>query len=199
MGSVECNKCGKSFGSDDALEQHMKDYDHSKLNECPTCGDTFASEVAYKDHRRTHMNPVRKQISRLSMTHVAVLGVAILLVGGFMYAGDFQTSPTGNAASGQSDDVNRTVRVSGGEYYFSPQTISVKKGETVKVIFTNTGRVPHNLRIPALNVGSARISPQQSDSFTFTAPESGSFPIETVCTLPGHAQRGMTGQLQHDS
>lgn len=199
MGSVECKKCGKSFGSEQALEQHKQDYDHSKLSECPNCGDTFASDAVYNDHRRSHMNPVRRELSKLSLTHAAVIGLVLLAAGGVFYAGDLDTGPTGNAAAQQSSDVNRTIQVSGGEYYFSPQTISVEKGEKIRVEFQNTGRATHNLRIPALNVGSATIGPQQADSFTFTAPKTGTFPIEFVCTLPGHARNGMTGQLQQES
>ncbi|MDY6778571.1 MAG: plastocyanin/azurin family copper-binding protein, partial [Candidatus Nanohaloarchaea archaeon] len=38
--------------------------------------------------------------------------------------------------------------------------------------------------------------PGQTSSFTFTAPESGTFPIQFECTLPGHAENGMTGTIQ---
>lgn len=92
--------------------------------------------------------------------------------------------------------MNQTIEVSGGEYFFSPGSITVRKGETVRVTFTNAGRIPHNLRIPGLNVGSSTIQGGQTDSFTFTAPETGTFPIDFECTLPGHARNGMTGILR---
>ncbi|MDY6778568.1 MAG: cupredoxin domain-containing protein [Candidatus Nanohaloarchaea archaeon] len=92
--------------------------------------------------------------------------------------------------------MNQTIEVSGGEYYFSPQTITVEKGERIRVQFTNQGQVSHNLRIPSLNIGSPAISPGRTDSFTFTAPKTGTFPIRFECTIPGHAERGMTGDVQ---
>ncbi|MDY6770679.1 MAG: thioredoxin domain-containing protein [Candidatus Nanohaloarchaea archaeon] len=104
---------------------------------------------------------------------------------------DGGTETTG--AGGAS--VDRRITVSGTEYSFSPSTITVEKGQTVKVTFTNTGSIPHNLRIPALGVGSSTIRAGGSDSFTFTAPRSGTFPIRFVCSLPGHSENGMRGRL----
>lgn len=196
MTNHACDKCGKTFGSGQALEQHMQDYDHSKVSTCSTCGETFTSDDAYSEHRRTHMNPVRRELSRLSVTHIAGIGLLAIVVAGVFYAGGLETGTTGEAAAGQQDTVNKTIEVSGGEYYFSPRTISVTEGERVKVTFTNTGRIQHNLRIPDLNVGSAVIGSRQKDSFTFTAPETGTFPINFACTLPGHAENGMVGQVQ---
>lgn len=98
-----------------------------------------------------------------------------------------------DTAGGQ--DVDKTIQVSGTEYSFSPSTITVKQGQTVKVEFTNTGQIPHDLRIPDLGTGTQTIRPGQTDSFTFTASKSGTFPIQFICSLPGHAQNGMTGKL----
>lgn len=106
------------------------------------------------------------------------------------------------SGSGQetSDDknVDKTVTVSGTEYSFSPSTITIQKGQTVKVEFSNTGQVPHNLKIPSLSVGTRTVQPQQTTSFTFTAPSSGTFPIQFECTLPGHAANGMTGSVTEE-
>ncbi|MDY6778702.1 MAG: thioredoxin domain-containing protein [Candidatus Nanohaloarchaea archaeon] len=100
----------------------------------------------------------------------------------------------GTGGSG-TQSVDRTITVSGTEYSFSPSTITVKKGQTIRIRFTNTGRIPHNLRIPSLGVGSQTIRAGRTDSFTFTAPESGTFPIRFECTLPGHSESGMKGTL----
>ncbi|MDY6761799.1 MAG: cupredoxin domain-containing protein [Candidatus Nanohaloarchaea archaeon] len=129
----------------------------------------------------------------------------VALLAGFFVGGgavgsfNMVTGPTGLAAadtSGSGDQGGKTVTVSGTEYSFSPSTITVEKGQEVTIEFTNTGQIPHNLKIPALNVGSDTIQAGQTDSFTFTAPESGTFPIDFECTLPGHASSGMTGTLQ---
>lgn len=101
MTQHECDKCGKSFGSDEALDQHMQDYDHSKLAECPDCGETFASDDAYRDHRATHRNTAQEIAISIKNTHIIIGGmVVLLLVGGFMM---FSGSPTAStAASGDT-------------------------------------------------------------------------------------------------
>ncbi|QKQ98372.1 thioredoxin domain-containing protein [Candidatus Nanohaloarchaea archaeon] len=106
-----------------------------------------------------------------------------------------QNSDSGTETTGRNEQVDKTIQVSGTEYSFSPSTIQVKKGQTVKVEFRNTGSIPHNLRIPSLGVGSRVIQAGQTDSFTFIAPKSGTFPISFECSLPGHAANGMTGKI----
>jgi protein-disulfide isomerase len=101
----------------------------------------------------------------------------------------------GTQESGGTQEPDKTIEVSGTEYSFSPSTITVQKDQTVRVEFTNTGQIPHNLRIPSLGVGSQVIQGSQTDSFTFTAPEEGTYPINTECTLPGHAENGMVGKV----
>lgn len=90
---------------------------------------------------------------------------------------------------------DKTIQVSGTEYSFSPSTIQVEKGQTVAIEFNNTGSIPHDLKIPSLEVGSKVIEAGQTDSFKFTAPKSGTFPISFECSLPGHAANGMEGQI----
>ncbi|MDY6778703.1 MAG: cupredoxin domain-containing protein [Candidatus Nanohaloarchaea archaeon] len=195
MGTVECDKCGKSFTSEDALEQHLEDYDHSKVMTCSDCGEHFTDEDAYEDHRRTHMHPLRQKASAITVTHL-VLGILLVGTSGLVYYGATSTATdTGSTADTTASTVNQTVTVSGGEYYFSPRRISVTRGERVRVTFRNTGSIPHNLRIPSLGVGSNTINPGRSSSFTFTAPKSGTFPITFECTLPGHARNGMRGTV----
>lgn len=192
--SVECKKCGKSFSSEEALQQHMGDYDHSKVKECPSCGETFVSGEAFEEHQTVHRNAVQEAAASITWKH-GVGAVAILLVAGLVYWGGGTTSGSSPTTS-TGANVSKVIEVSGVKYSFSPSTITVKKGERVKVDFTNVGRVPHNLRIPSLGVGTRAISGGGSSSFIFTAPESGSFPVRIECTLPGHAERGMVGQVQ---
>ncbi|MFB6242200.1 MAG: thioredoxin domain-containing protein [Candidatus Nanosalina sp.] len=107
-----------------------------------------------------------------------------------------QSSDSGTQETAGEKKVDKTIQVSGTEYSFSKTIIQVEKGQTVRIEFTNTGSIPHNLRIPGLGVGSETLRPDQTDSFTFTAPESGSYPIRFECSLPGHASNGMKGNLR---
>lgn len=101
----------------------------------------------------------------------------------------------GDSGDEQASEDMKVVEVSGTEYSFSPSDIEVEKGQKVKVKFTNTGKAPHDFRIPSLGVGTEIIDGGETDSFTFTAEEKGSYPIKFECSVPGHAQQGMTGEL----
>lgn len=85
------------------------------------------------------------------------------------------------------------VAVNGTEFAFSPSTINAKVGQPLTIVFNNNGTFPHNLSIPDLNVKTKTISPGASDTITFTPDKAGTF--QFVCTVPGHADRGMTGTL----
>ena len=103
-----------------------------------------------------------------------------------------QSSSTSASAMPSTAAVNK-ITVSGTEFAFSPSTITVKMGQSVAITFKNNGTYPHNLTISDLNVGTKTITPGQQDSFTFTPTKIGSFPF--ICTVPGHADKGMKGTL----
>jgi uncharacterized cupredoxin-like copper-binding protein len=85
------------------------------------------------------------------------------------------------------------ITVEGSEYAFTPSKITLKKGQTTEITFKNVGKYAHNLSIPALSVKSKTIQPGEQDVFTLTPDKTGSFPFS--CTVPGHADKGMTGTL----
>ena len=88
--------------------------------------------------------------------------------------------------------VDRTIEVRGGNYYFNPDTIEVSQGETVRFEFINEGG-SHDFVIPSLDIGTSVISGGETESFTYTFDETGTFDFE--CTVPGHASRGMVGEI----
>ena len=100
-----------------------------------------------------------------------------------------------NSETSSSDSEMKVVNVSGTEFDFSPSNITVDQGQKVKINFTNEGNVAHDLKIPSLGVGTSVIEAGATESFTFTAEESGTYPMEFECTVPGHAQQGMAGKI----
>ena len=86
----------------------------------------------------------------------------------------------------------RTFDVNGGSYYFTPSTITVKKGDTVKINFKNDGGV-HDFKIDEFNVATARIGSGQMASVSFVADKVGSF--EYYCSIGSHRSMGMKGTL----
>ena len=100
------------------------------------------------------------------------------------------TAPSGAMTS---PEAGQTVTVVGTEFAFTPSTITVKKGQAVTVTFKNNGQYPHNFTVAELNVKSETVSPGQETTVTFTPDKAGSFTF--ICSVPGHADRGMKGTL----
>lgn len=106
----------------------------------------------------------------------------------------YQTTQTSAAPTTEGVKQALSFTVSGSEFAFSPSEISAKVGQPVKLTFKNTGKFPHNLTITELNVQSKTIQPGEEDTITFTPEKTGSFTF--ICTIPGHADRGMKGTLK---
>ena len=91
--------------------------------------------------------------------------------------------------------VNSTVKeftVHAGNFFFAPKTLSVKKGDTVKITLVNDDGF-HDLRIDEFNVATPRISGGAKASVTFTATKTGTF--EYYCSVGDHRAMGMKGTL----
>lgn len=87
----------------------------------------------------------------------------------------------------------REIVVEGGNYYFENSTINVEQGETVKIVLENVEGF-HDLRIPSKEVGTDQIEGGQTDSFTVSFDETGSY--EFICSVGNHAARGMIGNIE---
>jgi nitrite reductase (NO-forming) len=79
-------------------------------------------------------------------------------------------------------------------FKFERSTLEVPAGSEVVLRFENTGIMAHNIKVPALNAGTETIGGGKSQTITFTVGKSGAY--EFRCSVPGHAQAGMTGQIK---
>lgn len=89
----------------------------------------------------------------------------------------------------------RTVKeftVAGANFSFAPSTITVRKGDRVKITLNNTEGF-HDLKIDDLNVATKRIQSGEKDTIEFTADKAGSF--EYYCSVGHHRDMGMKGTL----
>ena len=77
-------------------------------------------------------------------------------------------------------------------FKFSPSTMTVKKGDKVKITYTNGGGT-HDFQIEGYNVQTKTIQGGQSDSVEFTADKAGTF--EYFCSVGNHRAVGMKGTL----
>ncbi len=86
----------------------------------------------------------------------------------------------------------KSFTIHGQDYSFSPNQISVNKGDTVKITFIDDDGY-HNLIIEGLNVKTQTIPSGKTDSVTFVASKTGSFNF--YCSVGNHRAEGMTGVL----
>lgn len=142
----------------------------------------------------------------------AVVVVAVLLIGvwSILKGGDggrdllntvgqsvspiTETTSTGETGS-TSETVAANVKeftVEGNNFAFLPNTLTVNKGDTVKLTFINkVGN--HDLVIDEFNVRTKILNMGATETITFVADKSGTF--EYYCSVGSHRQMGMVGTL----
>jgi plastocyanin len=83
--------------------------------------------------------------------------------------------------------------VEGGDFFFNITSISVNKGDTVRIILRNVGTWTHNFGVKGYGVRSGTIVPVFSDTLEFIADKSGTFEIN--CSVGYHRGSGMRAEL----
>lgn len=96
-------------------------------------------------------------------------------------------------AMGRAPGPVQRFTVAAREYRFSPDELRAKAGRPIAVRLENRGRVPHEFRIPELNVVIGPVEPGRSAEGTFTVEKPGMYSYE--CHVDGHYLRGMRGRL----
>ncbi len=86
----------------------------------------------------------------------------------------------------------KTFTITGSNFSFSPSSITVNKGDKVKIVFANSGGT-HDFKIDEYSVATPRISGGQSASVEFVADKSGTF--DYYCSVGSHRAMGMQGTL----
>ncbi len=81
--------------------------------------------------------------------------------------------------------------VLGGNFYFKPNTIKVKEGDTVTINFQNDGGM-HDFVIDEFNVKTKAVQ-TGTQQVTFVASKKGTF--EYYCSVGEHRKMGMKGNL----
>lgn len=109
------------------------------------------------------------------------------------------STPTATASGAMMEGSDKMVKadveltVNGGMFYYKPNALKVKQGQTVKVTFVNDGGW-HDFNIDELNVHSAVIKEAGAKTtVTFVADKVGTF--EYYCSVMQHRQKGQVGTL----
>jgi plastocyanin len=102
-----------------------------------------------------------------------------------------QMTPEATGAMKESGNV-KEVTVTGANFKFTPSTITVKKGDTVRVTFKSSGGF-HDFVIDEYDVQTKMVDTGLSDTVEFVADKAGTF--EYYCSVGNHRQMGMVGKL----
>jgi len=110
--------------------------------------------------------------------------------------------PESAANSPQKDDIipepselastSKTFRITAENFAFSIAEISVKQGDSVKIILESREGL-HDLKIDELNIATRKIEAGEFDAIQFVADKIGRF--EYYCGIGSHRQLGMKGTL----
>lgn len=114
---------------------------------------------------------------------------------GSVSAQSIQIRPLAPASQRQTNpqaSETKEFTVTARNFSFSPATISVKRGDRVKIVLRNTEGF-HDWKIDALNAATKRINAGAEDAMEFTADTAGTF--EYYCSVGDHRVKGMKGVL----
>lgn len=140
---------------------------------------------------------------------LVVAAIAVVLIGGFMLFNRPTNEPATDTApvettqpavtdSTESADPATTagdvitIDMEAGSFYFTPNEIRVKKGQTVRINLTAKDMM-HDFNIDELDVDGPVVEAGESTTVEFTASEVGSF--EFYCSVGQHRANGQVGTL----
>ncbi|HZJ25802.1 MAG TPA: cupredoxin domain-containing protein [Acidimicrobiia bacterium] len=137
----------------------------------------------------------------LATALVVVLVAAVIAVGVAAGSGDWwgmmgrHMGWSGSGSSGASTEPfvgAEGVTVDAGDLWFEPSTIEIRADEPVNLALRNRGGIFHDLTIPAFDFVL-----EATSGDTVTGGLTGAPPgeYEFYCSVPGHADGGMTGTL----
>lgn len=79
------------------------------------------------------------------------------------------------------------------EFKFTPDTVTLKTGDRIRLTLDNSqGKLPHVLKQADLGI-SVIAEPGQKATFEFVVTKAGKF--DFVCSLAGHKEAGMVGEV----
>lgn len=140
----------------------------------------------------------------VALVLIVVLGGAFLLFKGKSVAPVMEeTVPAGDTTTPDGPAGGVTVEVTlpaqvkefsvdAVPYSFSPSSMTVNKGDTVKITLKNK-QGTHDLKIDEFKVGTRTLSAGEEQTITFVADKAGSF--QYYCSIGNHRAMGMWGTL----
>ncbi len=106
--------------------------------------------------------------------------------------GSDYTPSTETSTSTSTTSTVKEFTVIGENYSFSPSTLTVNKGDRVRITFQNK-EGNHDWRLDEFSAKTSVIGTGKSQTIEFVADKAGSF--EYYCSVGNHRQMGMKGTL----
>ena len=106
---------------------------------------------------------------------------------------DVATSDESQLDAMEAEETNvKEFTVNGGNFTFDPAEITVKKGDTVRIVFNNKEGF-HDWVLDEFNAKTKQLDAGGSETIEFVADQAGTF--EYYCSVGQHRQMGMVGNL----
>lgn len=83
--------------------------------------------------------------------------------------------------------------VTGSSNKFSPASLTVKKGDTVRITFKSSGNALHDFMIDEFDVATSQLGDEEEEEVEFVANKTGTF--DYYCSVSNHRAMGMVGKL----
>lgn len=129
---------------------------------------------------------------------VALIAVAVVVIGGWVMFRDAgvetgveSLNPVAGGIELEEDGI-KDFTIRGSSFSFDPKTITVNKGDTVRITFINDQGF-HDWVLDEFNARTQQLKAGESETITFVADKSGTF--EYYCSVGTHRQQGMVGTL----
>jgi plastocyanin len=148
---------------------------------------------------------VKKTSDRKGFPLFTILIIVVVFIAGIMWLrenkSDNKQSNNSNESSQNADNADgnqkqnvnvKTFDITAKPFEFSVKEIKVKKGDRVRINFTNVQGF-HDLVIDEFKVRTKQLTAGNSETIEFTADKVGTF--EYYCSVANHRQMGMVGKL----
>lgn len=105
---------------------------------------------------------------------------------------DSSTTSSSDQSAAAVDENVKSFTVVGSNFSFSPTSLTVNKGDMVRITFKNDNGL-HDFVLDEFNIKTAVINGGEEQVVEFVADKAGSF--EYYCSVGQHRQMGMKGTL----
>jgi nitrosocyanin len=142
----------------------------------------------------------------MNNTLITIVIIVVLVLGGFFLFQKKGVAPVDDPDPGAKvdttmpvpgSDVEETLvvkefSVDAAPFSFTPSTMTVNKGDTVKITVKNT-KGTHDLKIDEFEASTRILNVGENETISFVADKTGTF--EYYCSVGNHRAMGMVGTL----